>query len=367
MKSQPERSSRRLCPLAPFVPLLLVAFVGCAAGSQPPVSSAAAAASAAPTPEPAPTPTYHRYIVGNPADVTTKTTGLIAMQGGGDDVDENYIAMGKGSGGGDFVVLRASGDDDYNKYIFDLCHCNSVETIVFEGRDAAFDPAIVSTIRNAEAIFIAGGDQGRYVRFWKGTPVEDAIHFVASKPAPIGGTSAGMAILGEMSYSALTPDSLTTEHALADPFHPDLTLEREFLHLPGMAGIITDQHLHERDRIGRTVALLARLVHDGWTKQGLAVAADRETAFQLDPATRIGTVFATHNRKHKTPFVYFMRTPGPPEVCEPGKPLTFENVEVYRVGPGGHFDLGKWEGSGGIAYTLSAVDGKLSSSRGEIY
>ena len=32
------------------------------------------------------------------------------------------------AGGGDFVVLRASGEDDYNDYIYGLCHCDSVET-----------------------------------------------------------------------------------------------------------------------------------------------------------------------------------------------------------------------------------------------
>ena len=61
---------------------------------------------------------------------------------------------------------------------------------------------MIATIRNAEAIFIAGGDQSNYVRYWKDTPVEDAINLVAAKPAPIGGTSAGMAILGEFVYSA---------------------------------------------------------------------------------------------------------------------------------------------------------------------
>ena len=40
--------------------------------------------------------------------------------------------MGEFGGGGDFVVLRASGDDDYNEYIYGLCHCDSVETIVFD-------------------------------------------------------------------------------------------------------------------------------------------------------------------------------------------------------------------------------------------
>ena len=308
---------------------------------------------------------YQHFIVGNPADVATPMRGLLVLQGGGTDVDQNYIAMGARSGGGDFVVIRASGADDYNPYIFELCRCDSVATIVFEKRKASFDRFVIETIRNAEALFIAGGDQSKYVKLWKDTPVEDAIHHVAAKPAPIGGTSAGMAILGEFVYSAMSRTSLTSEEGLANPYHRDLTLDRAFLGLPKLGGILTDQHLQERDRIGRTIALLARLVHDGWTAQGLAIAADRETALHIDPINGTAEVFSTPN--HPTPFVYFLRTPGPPEVCRRGKPLTYRNIAVYRIGPGGRFDLQRWQGTGGIAYTLSAENGVLSSSRGEVY
>ena len=72
--------------------------------------------------------------------------------------------MGEFGGGGDFVVLRASGADDYNDYIFKLCHCDSVETIVFDKGAATSDPFVIETIRNAEALFIAGGDQSNYIR-----------------------------------------------------------------------------------------------------------------------------------------------------------------------------------------------------------
>lgn len=311
-------------------------------------------------------PAYRFYIVGNPTDVVRATRGLLVLQGGGDDVDENYAAMGERGGGGDFVVLRASGADEYNQYIYDLCRCDSVATLVFASRRAAYDPFVIATVRNAEAIWIAGGDQSNYVRMWKDTPVEQAINFVAAKPAPIGGTSAGMAVLGEFSYSAMSAESLTSEHALADPYHRDLTLARGFLALSPLQGIITDQHLHERDRIGRTVALLARLVHEGWAKEGRAVAADRETALHVDPADGTARVFAT--KDHETPYVYFMSTPGPPERCAKGQPLIYRNVAVYRIGrDAGTFDLQHWQGSGGIAYTLTAEEGVLSSSRGEIY
>jgi cyanophycinase len=308
---------------------------------------------------------YRYYLTGNAADVQRPSKGLLVLQGGGDDVDYNYEHMGKSGGGGDFVVLRASGDDEYNEYIYKLCHCDSVETLVVDTREAASDPFVVSKVRNAEALWIAGGDQGNYIRFWKGTPLQDAINYVIAKPAPIGGTSAGMAVAGEFVYSATGPDSLTTLEGLANPFDVNLTLERDFLVLPRMQGIITDQHLHERDRIGRTVTLLARLMNDGWSQHPRAIAADRETAIHIDPATGVAEVFATP--KHPTPYAYFMSATEPAQRCERGEPLTLRNVAVYRITPGGHFDLGKWQGQGGITYTLTAEAGTLKSSRGEIY
>jgi cyanophycinase len=308
---------------------------------------------------------YQYTVVGNPADVVTSTSGLLVLQGGGTDVDENFVRMGARAGGGDFVVIRASGTDAYNPYIYALCSCDSVATIVFKNRNAVSDPFVIQTIRNAEALFIAGGDQSDYVKLWKGTPVEDAIHYVAAKPAPVGGTSAGMAIMGEFIYSAMTSSSLTSAEGLSNPFHRDLTLDRDFLILPKLGGLITDQHLQERDRMGRTVAFLARRVRDGWTAQARAIAADRETALHVDPTTGDAEVFTTPS--HTTPFVYFLTTPGLPEVCEPGIPLTYRNVAVYRIGPGNSFNLDRWRGNGGIAYALTVEAGALSSSRGEIY
>jgi cyanophycinase-like exopeptidase len=314
--------------------------------------------------EPAPPPQFKKYLVGNAADVVTPTDGLWVLQGGGNDVDLNFIRMGEHGGGGDFVVLRASGEDEYNDYVFALCRCDSVETIVFSNREAAYDPDVVATIRNAEAVFIAGGDQSNYVRYWKGTPVQDAIHHVASKPAPIGGTSAGMAILGEFVYAAFG-ESLTSAVALADPYAADVTFDRNFLALPRLGRVLTDQHLQERDRIGRTVTLLARMIQDDWDTEPRAIAADRETALHVDPAEGTVEVFATAD--HPTPYVYFLRPSEVPELCEPGQPLTFRNLDVYRVGPGGRFDLDNWEGSGGIGYRLHVEAGALRSSRGSVY
>jgi len=308
---------------------------------------------------------YSYYVSGDPADVTTPTQALVVMQGGGDDVDANYVRMGEAAGGGDFVVLRASGADGYNDYILALCGCDSVETVVFNNRQAAFDDFVVQKIRSAEAIFLAGGDQSNYVRYWKDTPVEEAIHAVLARGAPIGGTSAGMAIMGEFSYSAMTPSSLTAEVALSDPYHDDLTIETDFLHIGGLDGIITDQHLVERDRIGRTLALLARLIADGQTPIARGIAADRETAVHVDPVTGDVTVHATPT--HETPYVYFLEQDTAAAVCEPGRPLSGVTTSVYRLAPGGTFNLRRWSGNGGLAYELTVEQGVTYSSKDGIY
>jgi cyanophycinase len=286
---------------------------------------------------------YDHFIVGNAGDVVRQTTGLHVLHGGGTDIDDIFVRMGAAGGGGDFVVIRASGTDAYNPYIYELCNCDSVETIVFKNRQAAFDPFVISRIRNAEALWIAGGDQSNYITYWKDTPVETEVNALAARRAPIGGLSAGTAVLGEFVYSAMSASSLTSSEGLTNPFHRDLTLARDFLALPKLAGLVTD----------------------GWTNEGRAIAADRETALLVNPDDGSAEVVST--KRHRTPFIYFLRTPGPPEVCRDKTPLTYRNVAVYRIGPGGTFDLDTWSGAGGTAYTLSAIEGVLTSSRGEIY
>jgi hypothetical protein len=60
--------------------------------------------------------------------------------------------------------------------------------------------------------------------------------------------------------------------------------------------------------------------------------------------------------------VYFLRTPGPPEICAPATPVTFADIPVYRVTQGNSFNIATWQGSGGTAYTVSATNGALSST-----
>ena len=307
---------------------------------------------------------YDYYLTGNAADVLANTTFGLGLMGGGTDVDALFTWMSDRAGGGDFVVIRASGADGYNQYVYDLGDFDSVETLVLLNRAASEDPFVLQTIRNADALFIAGGDQSNYVNYWKGTSVEDAIHELAVRGVPIAGTSAGTAILSEFVYAAQR-QSATSAEALANPFHRNVTLDRDFLRLPHMDGLITDQHLIERDRLGRTLAFMARIVADGWAPESRSIAIDRETAVLVDAA---GQATIVANADHPTPYAYFIRG-GAPEVCEPKTPLTYRNLSVFRAEPGSTFDLVQWAGSAGTAYTLNVEAGAVSSTQpgGSIY
>ena len=305
---------------------------------------------------------YHYFRIGNKNDVQTKPAAGTAMMGGGSDLDEAFRWLCKKGNGGDFLILRATGDDDYNSYVNGLCKLNSVATLILPDRQAAQDPAVAEIIRQAEVVFISGGDQANYIRGWKGTPVQDAINANIAAGKPVGGTSAGLAVLGEFVYGALgdTPDGndLASADVLPNPYFERVTLIRGFLKIPHLENLLTDSHFAKRDRMGRTLSFLARIMQDGWSKSPREVAIDEKSAVLVEPDGK-GTVVG--NGKG----AYFLRPMHKPKTCKPGQPLTFHGIDVYRVPSGGHFDLASWAGDGGTAYSLSVEQGKTESTQAD--
>lgn len=305
----------------------------------------------------------YKYIrIGQKNDVQTPPSAGVAMMGGGTDLDEAFRWLCQKANGGDFLILRAHGDDDYNSYVNGLCKLNSVATLIIPDRMAALDPAVADIIRHAGAIFIAGGDQALYVSFWKTTPVQDAINEAVAAGKPIGGTSAGLAIEGEFSYGALNdpPDDseLTSQDALPNPYFPRVTVVRDFLNIPVLQNTITDSHFAKRDRMGRTLVFLARIIQDGWSKNPREVAVDEKSAVLVEADGKVTVVGPGKG-------AYFLRPTTPPEVCRKNQPLTFRDVAVYKGPAGSHFNLSSWEGDGGINYTLSVERGVLHSSQSD--
>lgn len=303
----------------------------------------------------------YQYIrLGERADSPATPVAGIAMMGGGKDLDDAFRWLCRKANGGDFLVLRARGDDDYNSYVNGMCKLNSVATLIIPDDAAAQDPAVADIIRHAEAVFIAGGNQARYVEFWKGTPVQDAINSNIAKGKPIGGTSAGLAVLGEFAYGCLKDkeddNDLASTDVLPNPYHERVTLVRDFLKIPYLENTLTDSHFAKRDRMGRTLGFLSRLVQDGWSKAPREVAIDEKSAVLVEPDGKAVVVGSGKG-------AYFLRVTSPPEVCKPNVPLTVRNLAAYRAPTGAHFDLKSWTGDGGESYSISVENGVIRTTR----
>ncbi len=251
---------------------------------------------------------YKYFRIGNKDDAQTKPVAGIAMMGGGSDVDEAFAWLCNKGTGGDFLILRATGDVDYNAYVNKLCKVNSVATLIIPNREAAEDPAVAEIIRKAEVVFIAGGDQANYIRDWKETPVQTAMNENIRVGKPIGGTSAGLAIKGEFVYSATgdKPDdkNLSSADVLRNPYFERVTLVREFLKIPHLENLLTDSHFARRDRMGRTLGFLARIMKNGWSQSPREVAIDEKSDARNATAPAITVVLcrragaATLNNSH---------------------------------------------------------------------
>ena len=305
-----------------------------------------------------------KMLVGDPADVTTTTTGGTCLMGGSTDVDAAFKWMIGKSGGGDFVVLRFDNSTGYNSYIYRLGTVNSVETIVIATAADADNPAIALKIKNAEALFIAGGDQKNYVTLWKNTRIEDSINYLVNiKHVPVGGTSAGCAILGSSYFAALN-GTVTSAEALANPYNPLITLGHDdFLNIPFLTNTITDQHYTQRGREGRLVTFMARMFNDGITTNPKGIAVDEQTAVCIDQNGN-AQVFGNNNA------FFLQKTTRGPETCLSGTPLTWNQsnqaIHVYRIkgstNGAGSFDLNyKINPSGGDWLYYYVINGVFYS------
>ena len=311
---------------------------------------------------------FDYFVSGDPTKPRAAHTGFgLALMGGGGNVDAAFRFIAEHAGHGHIVVLRAADADapfdaELGNYYGDLFvrqwgPVASVETISFRDREAAGDPRVAKIIEGADGIFLAGGDQSRYIRDWKGTPVQAALNAHVAANRPIGGSSAGLAILGHYSYGALDGGSMESKGALADPFDKGVTLEDDFLHYRFLEDVITDTHFSQRHRLGRLIAFLARLDapaagHGAGKIFGIGV--DEKTAL-LVGADGIGRLAAGSAGS-----AWIVTPQKPASNLVAGKPLSMAAIRLVQLGADSSLDLKTRSVSRPAAEaTISIRDGKL--------
>ena len=295
--------------------------------------------------------------VGNATPKSSVTTGGIVLMGGGLDVDAAIKWMIARSGGGDFVVLRSSGTNAYNDYIYAMVGANSVQTLLVTSTTQANDACVVQTIKNAGAVFLAGGDQADYINNFKGQGVGNALNYlINTKRAPVGGTSAGMAIQGQYYH----PGGADNTTALLNP--TAVAIGNNFLAHSGLTNLITESHFAERARQPRLASFMASSLYNyGAQWQAMrGVAADEGTAVAID-AGGIGSVYGSGN-------AHFVMATGAPETLAPSTALTWlvgsQALKVFQVpattSGANSFNLGTWTGASGTTHYWYVNNGALT-------
>ena len=277
---------------------------------------------------------YTRYQIGDLAGPRPASPEPALMLVGGGEWDyDAFRWFTARAGHGHIIVLRASGAGEAGEEFFDkVGGVASVETFVFDDRKAASNPRVIAALDRADGVYIAGGDQSNYVRFWKGTPVAAALDKLAAQGRPIGGTSAGLAILGGHGYGATDGGSITSEPALRDPMGPAVTMVGDFLHLPRMAHIVTDTHFTQRDRLGRLIAFVAQ-VRATDDPRAVGIGIDQGAALCID-GKGVGRLMTPPGG-----YAWLIQPEGGPQTAVAGKPLDYRAVRITGIGIDGRIDL----------------------------
>ncbi len=196
-------------------------------------------------------------------------------------------------------------------------------------RTIANDSSTYQELISARGIFIEGGDQWQYVSTWKGTLVEDAIHYVFLQGGVIGGTSAGLAILGEIVFDAKFGTAYPDQVAY-NPYHSRVSFTDDFLHI--LPNVFTDSHFHTRARLGRFVPMLARRIQDYSNHDIIGIGVDENTAFCVDHTlTGIAYGEGTVTILFKNDNSYIKAVPG--------QPPTFTNIKYFQLNHSAAFNL----------------------------
>jgi cyanophycinase-like exopeptidase len=276
--------------------------------------------------------------------------GLV-LGGGGTDVNAEFVWIhdtivgSHTKRGGDLVVLRATGNNDYDRYIDRLAPYHSVRTLLLPTCSSAKTVAAAAAIvAKSTAVFFAGGNQADYV-IWKATPIQTAVQGVYDRGGVVGGTSAGEAILSQDVFDAVAEGNrdTTTDNAVHYPYEKRISFTYDFLAFPAMRDAIADQHFVTRNRFGRTAVFMARQIADGRVHGRhpviLGVGVDESSGLVIDKRG-IGTLLL-----QGTGGSAFLIRGGAAKQIVPNLPFVSGSLRVTKLSrQGDTFDFNTWCG-----------------------
>ncbi len=210
--------------------------------------------------------------------------GYVCAVGGGSEnynswSDAPYSWIVQKADSGKIIILGTSSATSWLPNYFislgaDTAYNMTISSIAAADLQSTYDELIT-----AKGIFIRGGDQWNYIRLWKGTKTDSALNYIFQNGGVIAGTSAGLAVLGDVDFSSRF-GTVYPDESLINPFNNYMQFEDNFLNL--VPDVLFDSHFIERARHGRLVAMLFnRYFLTGRSLIGIGV--DDRTAFCVSP------------------------------------------------------------------------------------
>lgn len=188
------------------------------------------------------------------------------------------LDLAGGPGSSVAVITTASSvtghmEEVYTRAFSDL-GAAKVVPLHIDSRQVANDPANVSTVYDADIVFMTGGSQARLASILGGSEVAKAMHRARRDHGTvIAGTSAGA--------------SAISEHMLRDG-EPHCLARKDMTNLiPGLGllrRVVIDQHFTQRNRLGRLLSIVAE------NPFILGIGIDEDTAIVVDADTTMEVI-----------------------------------------------------------------------------
>ena len=258
--------------------------------------------------------------------------GPLFIVGGGRQPDalvERFVEMSGGRGAARIAVIPLASSEPEDSGEGKVEHFREFGAdafVLLTSGDQAADPATRARLEGATGIWFTGGDQIRITSALEGTELLAAIRRLNLRGVPIGGTSAGAAIMSPLMITG--SQILPGEDTIG--YHGDTfaRIARGVIELvPGfglLPGVIVDQHFVRRERHNRLLSsVLERPDH-------LGIGIDESTALEV---TSDG-VWHVHGAS--VIVVYDARDA---LVAEPGaQVLGAANLKLHILTPGSRYD-----------------------------
>ena len=217
---------------------------------------------------------------------------LVLVGGGSEDrnswSDEPYRWAVNQSQNKKVAVISYTDEDNWIPDYFKFLGAVKADNIKFTSRTVADQQIMYDSLMKYDVFFFKGGDQSFYYNYFKDTKTGQAIVDKFNSGGVMSGTSAGMAILSSVIFSAQN-GSLYPDDVLQNFKDSDITLRNDFL--PFLPGFIVDTHFTERGRGARLLAFMANwfLANE---EMLTGIGVDDRTALCVDQ-NNIGHVYGT--------------------------------------------------------------------------